>query len=230
MRATTRTGRAGAHRPSRLPCSARYRHATGNGHAGGRAVHAAVQLSLSALPRLAQRLRAAASEATRTNALLASPAGYSAACSPCAREPRATAFARLASVSATERQTLPQDDQQARRVRLLLLSKAAVLAHRFERPLAAELDDQEQRGARPQLRDRAIATRRGCRVSLVGWPIERRSSSARAARRPGGPAAQRPGVVRAPQAVASVWRWSFRRLWVAVISRHSALTAARPLR
>jgi hypothetical protein len=33
-------------------------------------------------------------------------------------------------------------------VRLLLLGKAAVLAHRYERPLAAEMDEQEQRAAR----------------------------------------------------------------------------------
>lgn len=113
MRATTRTGRAGARRPSRLPCSARYRHAAGNGHAAGRAVHAAVQLSLSALPLLAQRLRAAASEATRTNALLASPAGYSAACS-LAHVSRGPPLSRvLASVSATERQTLARDEDQA---------------------------------------------------------------------------------------------------------------------
>jgi hypothetical protein len=33
------------------------------------------------------------------------------------------------------------DDEEERRVRLLLLGKAAVLAHRYERPLAAEMDD-----------------------------------------------------------------------------------------
>jgi hypothetical protein len=33
------------------------------------------------------------------------------------------------------------DDEEERRVRLLLLGKAAVLARRFERPLAAEMDD-----------------------------------------------------------------------------------------
>ena len=38
-----------------------------------------------------------------------------------------------------------RDDEQERRVRLLLLGKGAVLAHRFERPLAAELDEYEQR-------------------------------------------------------------------------------------
>jgi hypothetical protein len=37
------------------------------------------------------------------------------------------------------------DDEQERRVRLLLLSKGAVLAHWFDRPLAAELDESEQR-------------------------------------------------------------------------------------
>ena len=39
---------------------------------------------------------------------------------------------------------LAADDDQARRGRLLLLGKGAVLAHRFERPLAAELDEYEQ--------------------------------------------------------------------------------------
>jgi hypothetical protein len=36
------------------------------------------------------------------------------------------------------------DDDPERRVRLLLLGKAAVLAHRFERPLAAGVDEMEQ--------------------------------------------------------------------------------------
>jgi hypothetical protein len=36
------------------------------------------------------------------------------------------------------------DDEEERRARLLLLGKAAVLAHRFERPLAAEMDDDQQ--------------------------------------------------------------------------------------
>src|SRR3954452_18578812 len=34
----------------------------------------------------------------------------------------------------------------------------------------------------------------------------------------------------ATQAAASVWRWSLRRLWVAVIRRHSVRTAPRPRR
>jgi hypothetical protein len=42
---------------------------------------------------------------------------------------------RLASAS---------DDDQERRVRLLLLGKGAVLARRFERPLAAGMDDDQQ--------------------------------------------------------------------------------------
>jgi hypothetical protein len=33
------------------------------------------------------------------------------------------------------------DDDQERTVRLLLLGKGAVLAHRFERPLAAAMDE-----------------------------------------------------------------------------------------
>jgi hypothetical protein len=40
------------------------------------------------------------------------------------------------------------DDQQARRVRLPLLGKGAVSAHRFEHPLAAEMDESEQRPRR----------------------------------------------------------------------------------
>jgi hypothetical protein len=38
-------------------------------------------------------------------------------------------------------QTPARDDEEERRVRLLLLGKAAVLAHRYERPLAAEMDE-----------------------------------------------------------------------------------------
>jgi hypothetical protein len=38
-------------------------------------------------------------------------------------------------------------------VRLLLLGKAAVLAHRYERPLAAEMDD-DQKSSRGGRRDR----------------------------------------------------------------------------
>jgi hypothetical protein len=46
--------------------------------------------------------------------------------------------------SSSGRLTLASDDDQERRVRLLLLGKAAVLAHRFERPLAVEMDDDRQ--------------------------------------------------------------------------------------
>jgi hypothetical protein len=38
-------------------------------------------------------------------------------------------------------QTAARDDEEERRARPLLLGKAAVLAHRFERPLAAEMDE-----------------------------------------------------------------------------------------
>jgi hypothetical protein len=51
---------------------------------------------------------------------------------------------RVASVYATERQRLARDDEEERRARPLPLGKAAVLAHRFECPPAAELDDEEQ--------------------------------------------------------------------------------------
>ena len=39
---------------------------------------------------------------------------------------------------------LDSDDEEERRARLLLLGKGAVLAHRIERPLAAEMDDDQQ--------------------------------------------------------------------------------------
>jgi hypothetical protein len=38
-------------------------------------------------------------------------------------------------------ETLPTDDEHARRVRLLLLGNGAVLAHRFDLRLAAEMDE-----------------------------------------------------------------------------------------
>ena len=41
-------------------------------------------------------------------------------------------------------QTTAWDDQQERGPRLLLLGKGAVLAHRFERSLAVEMDDDQQ--------------------------------------------------------------------------------------
>jgi hypothetical protein len=50
-----------------------------------------------------------------------------------------------AVVSAEAHETTTLDDDQERRGRLPLLGKAAVLAHRFARPLAAELDEYEQR-------------------------------------------------------------------------------------
>jgi hypothetical protein len=62
------------------------------------------------------------------------PAGETARCS----------YRGVASVSHVERQTTALDDEEERRVRLLLLGKAAVLTHRYERPLAAEMDDDQQ--------------------------------------------------------------------------------------
>jgi hypothetical protein len=44
--------------------------------------------------------------------------------------------------------SLGLDDELERRVRLLLLDKGAVLAHRFDRPRAAEMDETEQRPTR----------------------------------------------------------------------------------
>jgi hypothetical protein len=49
----------------------------------------------------------------------------------------------FASVAQVERQTTGMDDDQERRVRLLLLGKEAVFADRSERPVAAEMDDKE---------------------------------------------------------------------------------------
>jgi hypothetical protein len=52
-----------------------------------------------------------------------------------------------------EPHTPASDDQQVRWPRLLLFGKGAVLAHRFERPLAAELDEYEQQPTRDAERD-----------------------------------------------------------------------------
>jgi hypothetical protein len=49
-----------------------------------------------------------------------------------------------ATVSAGAHLAVGKDDEEERRVRLLLLGKAAVLAHRYERPLAAEMDESQQ--------------------------------------------------------------------------------------
>jgi hypothetical protein len=54
---------------------------------------------------------------------------------------------RVDAVVSVERVRTPApDDDQERRVRLLLLGKGAVLAHRFERLLAAELDEERKYG------------------------------------------------------------------------------------
>jgi hypothetical protein len=57
-------------------------------------------------------------------------------------DPPGTVFARLRLTPTAE-----LDDEEERGARLLLLGKGAVLAHRFERSLAVEMDDQEQCGA-----------------------------------------------------------------------------------
>jgi hypothetical protein len=54
-----------------------------------------------------------------------------------------------AVVSAEAYYTPAADDDQERRGRLLLVGEAAVLAHRLALPLAAELDDQQQRDEKP---------------------------------------------------------------------------------
>jgi len=45
-------------------------------------------------------------------------------------------------------ETTAADEEQARTVGLLLLGKGAVLAHGFDRPLAVEMDEDEQSGRR----------------------------------------------------------------------------------
>jgi hypothetical protein len=50
----------------------------------------------------------------------------------------------IASVSSGESQTPAADVEQERTVGLLLLGKGAVFAHRFDRPLAVEMDDSQQ--------------------------------------------------------------------------------------
>src|SRR4051794_24263542 len=57
--------------------------------------------------------------------------------------------------------------------------------------------------------------------------VSRKSSRAP---RPGLKARRRGGGPPGPQAIAVAWRWSLRRLWVAVIRRHSVRTAPRPRR
>jgi transposase len=61
-----------------------------------------------------------------------------------ARTPRPHRHPPRRSCCLTKRDFLFRDDEQARRVGLRLLSKGAVLAHRFDRPLAAPSDEWEQ--------------------------------------------------------------------------------------
>jgi hypothetical protein len=56
-------------------------------------------------------------------------------------------------------ETRASDDEQERGLRLLLLGKGAVFAQRFERSLAAEMDDFRQRAQRQTERGRAVAPR-----------------------------------------------------------------------
>ena len=69
-------------------------------------------------------------------------------------------------VSASAPMTVASDDQQARKVRLLLLGKGVVSAHRIERPLAARLDEYEQRPASDAGRD----ARRSFYERRLRWP------------------------------------------------------------
>ena len=74
------------------------------------------------------------------------------------------------------------------------------------------------------LRLESVASRLGCRVSPRG--VARRRVAGWRWRRGGAGRGGPPGA----QAAAVAWRWSLRRLWVAVISRHSVRTAPRPRR
>ena len=82
-----------------------------------------------------------------------------------------------ASVAELTCQTLVPQDEHERRVRLLLLSKAAVLAHRFDRPLAAELDEYEQRRTRGRARTSSLLLPRMRRLG----PFAARAARARQA-------------------------------------------------
>jgi hypothetical protein len=53
-------------------------------------------------------------------------------------------FRRVRAPEAATRNAPARDDEQARRVKLLLLGKGAVLVRRFDCPLAAEMDESEQ--------------------------------------------------------------------------------------
>jgi hypothetical protein len=57
------------------------------------------------------------------------------------------------------------DDEQARRVRLLLHGKGVVSAHRIERPLAAGMDDEQQS---PSGGANAVGFRLAVLIRLVG--------------------------------------------------------------
>jgi hypothetical protein len=63
-----------------------------------------------------------------------------------------------------------RDDEQERRVRLLLLSKGAVLAHACEHPLAAQMDDKQSSMPRAaHYRIEAVPTATADRAPLSRW-------------------------------------------------------------
>ena len=86
----------------------------------------------------------------------------------------AKALARFARARVSERilQTPAADDQQTRKVRLLLPAKGVVSAHRLERPLTAELDDEEQsaRHGSALAADRSRAWNSIAKVALLRLP------------------------------------------------------------
>src|SRR3954451_19698975 len=68
----------------------------------------------------------------------------------------------------------------------------------------------------------AVASRRGCRVSLR-WLVGDGGAELQTVLAGAGDQGPPPAAVRA-------YRWGLRRLWVVVISRHSVLTAPHPRR
>ena len=78
------------------------------------------------------------------------------------------ALGRFVSVSVGQPDTPAADDEHERRARLLLLGKAAVSAHRFDRPLAAEMDETEDRTTRPSWTAAFRAKRKLARAGAAG--------------------------------------------------------------
>ena len=107
-----------------------------------------------------------------------------------------------AGVAGGSSRALPADDEQEHGATLLLLGKRPVLAHMFPSPLAAELDEYEQRSARDAERDARCSSEK--RVSspagssrLLGTKLERvagRRSRARFSYSSDNPTSARPSA------------------------------------